>query len=229
MAHYDLYKSIGLSRNASTQELNKQLIDMLQNPPLSNPGGADELTVALQVLGDEGKRRYYDEILADPSQPDIGIAQLRKIAVGENVSSRPATIAPAHNNPGEDAPKQQAPQRLASQQQNQGFQNLDTGNAFQFSAPGSATLSGGQIFLRFALEKGSYLIWILGVIIAIYITAYDYDEVDSAVVLGQIGIILILRAIRTLLYTLVADLLFRFVRSYIRFQKKYKDATNFDE
>lgn len=80
MAHYDLYKSLNLDSNASSADLVAELDSLLQQGKLDNLGGAEEIELAKKILGDEQKREQYDSRLADPSSPEITVANIRKLA-----------------------------------------------------------------------------------------------------------------------------------------------------
>lgn len=87
---YNLYESLKLDSAASTEELNANLssqLSELRNAGISEYSGEfQEKLTALQVLGDEGRRREYDTLLADENAT-ITIATLRELA------SRPVPTA----------------------------------------------------------------------------------------------------------------------------------------
>ena len=90
MAHYDLYRSLGLDRQASTADLARDLDDRLSAvdsgsadsaDSADNAGAVEELSTARAILGDETRRGLYDQRLNDPSAPEIDIDSLRELAV----------------------------------------------------------------------------------------------------------------------------------------------------
>lgn len=85
MAHYNLYESIGLDRRWSSEQLAAEISRRLNSGEAGNPGGVDELRVALGIFADPSRRARYDAILDDPSQPDLGISGLRRLAAGDVV------------------------------------------------------------------------------------------------------------------------------------------------
>lgn len=106
---YNLYESLKLDSAASTEELHSKLSGQLSE--LRDAGVAEysgefqEKFTALQVLGDEGRRREYDALLADENAT-ISIATLRELA------SRPASAAPS---PAFSPAPNQAAQQQAAQ------------------------------------------------------------------------------------------------------------------
>ncbi|MDU4704111.1 MAG: molecular chaperone DnaJ, partial [Corynebacterium sp.] len=87
---YNLYESLTLDSEASTEELHANLsnqLSELRDAGVSEYSGEfQEKLTALQVLGDEGHRREYDALLADENAT-ITIATLRGLA------NRPAPTA----------------------------------------------------------------------------------------------------------------------------------------
>ena len=87
---YNLYESLKLDSAASTEELHTNLsnqLSELRDAGVSEYSGEfQEKLTALQVLGDEGRRREYDALLADENAT-ITIATLRELA------NRPAPTA----------------------------------------------------------------------------------------------------------------------------------------
>lgn len=87
---YNLYESLTLDSEASTEELHANLsnqLSELRDAGVSEYSGEfQEKLTALQVLGDEGRRREYDALLADENAA-ITIATLRGLA------NRPAPTA----------------------------------------------------------------------------------------------------------------------------------------
>lgn len=80
---YNLYESLKLHSAASTEELHANLssqLSKLRDAGVSEYSGEfQEKLTALQVLGDEGRRREYDALLADENAT-ITIAKLRGLA-----------------------------------------------------------------------------------------------------------------------------------------------------
>ncbi|PLA35100.1 molecular chaperone DnaJ [Corynebacterium amycolatum] len=80
---YNLYESLTLDSAASTEELHANLsnqLSELRDAGVSEYSGEfQEKLTALQVLGDEGRRREYDALLADENAT-ITIATLRGLA-----------------------------------------------------------------------------------------------------------------------------------------------------
>lgn len=80
---YNLYESLKLDSAASTEELHANLsnqLSELRDAGVSEYSGEfQEKLTALQVLGDEGRRREYDALLSDENAT-ITIATLRELA-----------------------------------------------------------------------------------------------------------------------------------------------------
>lgn len=80
---YNLYESLTLDSEASTEKLHANLsnqLSELRDAGVSEYSGEfQEKLTALQVLGDEGRRREYDALLADENAT-ITIATLRGLA-----------------------------------------------------------------------------------------------------------------------------------------------------
>lgn len=80
---YNLYESLKLDSTAGTEELHTNLssqLSELRDAGVSEYSGEfQEKLTALQVLGDEGRRREYDALLADENAT-ITIATLRELA-----------------------------------------------------------------------------------------------------------------------------------------------------
>lgn len=110
---YNLYESLKLDSAASTEELHANLssqLSELQDAGVSEYSGEfQEKFTALQVLGDEGRRREYDALLADENAT-ITIATLRELA------SRPVPTAQESSF---QTQAQQAQSQPSSAQQNQ--------------------------------------------------------------------------------------------------------------
>ncbi|WP_291477613.1 hypothetical protein [Corynebacterium sp.] len=83
MAHYDIYRSLGLDRSTPTAELDRQLADRLAAVPQDDTAAVDELTTARAVLGDDTRRSLYDQRLDDPTAPEIDVASLKDLAALE--------------------------------------------------------------------------------------------------------------------------------------------------
>lgn len=110
---YNLYESLKLDSAASTEELHANLssqLSELRDAGVSEYSGEfQEKFTALQVLGDEGRRREYDALLADENAT-ITIATLRELA------SRPVPTAQESSF---QTQAQQAQSQPSSAQQNQ--------------------------------------------------------------------------------------------------------------
>lgn len=104
---YDLYESLKLDSKASTEDLHAKLsgrISELRDAGVAEYSGEfQETFTALQVLGDNGRRREYDALLAD-EDATITIATLRELA------SRPASEPPASGFAPEFSPQSQQQQ-----------------------------------------------------------------------------------------------------------------------
>lgn len=113
---YNLYESLKLDSAASTEELHANLssqLSELQDAGVSEYSGEfQEKFTALQVLGDEGRRREYDALLADENAT-ITIATLRELA------SRPVPTAQESSFQTQAQQAQQAQSQPSSAQQNQ--------------------------------------------------------------------------------------------------------------
>ena len=113
---YNLYESLKLDSAASTEELNANLssqLSELRNAGISEYSGEfQEKLTALQVLGDEGRRREYDTLLADETAT-ITIATLRELA------SRPVPTAQESSFQPQTQQTRQAQSQPSPAQQNQ--------------------------------------------------------------------------------------------------------------
>ncbi|WP_448853797.1 hypothetical protein [Corynebacterium frankenforstense] len=109
MAHYNLYESIGLDRARPSEELAEEIRRRLSAGDTGNPGGADELQVALDIFSEPSRRTRYDTILDDPDQPELRISGLRKIAA-EGGSGDNGAGAAANPQGAQQAPQQAGPQ-----------------------------------------------------------------------------------------------------------------------
>lgn len=113
---YNLYESLKLDSAASTEELHANLssqLSELRDAGVSEYSGEfQEKLTALQVLGDEGRRREYDALLADENAT-ITIATLRELA------SRPVPTAQESSFQTQAQQAQQAQSQPSSAQQNQ--------------------------------------------------------------------------------------------------------------
>lgn len=113
---YNLYESLKLDSAASTEELHANLssqLSELRDAGVSEYSGEfQEKFTALQVLGDEGRRREYDALLADENAT-ITIATLRELA------SRPVPTAQESSFQTQAQQAQQAQSQPSSAQQNQ--------------------------------------------------------------------------------------------------------------
>lgn len=113
---YNLYESLKLDNAASTEDLHSKLsgrISELRDAGVAEYSGEfQETFTALQVLGDDGRRREYDALLADENAT-ITIATLRELA------SRPASAAQPQS---QQAQSQQAQSQQSQPQQAQSQQ-----------------------------------------------------------------------------------------------------------
>ena len=113
---YNLYESLKLDSAASTEELHAKLssqLSELRDAGVSEYSGEfQEKLTALQVLGDEGRRREYDALLADENAT-ITIATLRGLA------NRPVPTAQESSFQTQAQQAQQAQSQPSSAQQNQ--------------------------------------------------------------------------------------------------------------
>lgn len=80
MAHYDLYRSIGLDRSKDPDTLARELDQRIRSGNATNPGGVEELQIARNILGDPGRRTMYDQRLDNPQAPEITVDALRGLA-----------------------------------------------------------------------------------------------------------------------------------------------------
>lgn len=113
---YNLYESLKLDSAASTEELHAKLssqLSELRDAGVSEYSGEfQEKLTALQVLGDEGRRREYDALLSDENAT-ITIATLRGLA------NRPVPTAQESSFQTQAQQAQQAQSQPSSAQQNQ--------------------------------------------------------------------------------------------------------------
>ncbi|MCG7245641.1 molecular chaperone DnaJ [Corynebacterium amycolatum] len=113
---YNLYESLKLDSAASTEELHANLssqLSELRDAGVSEYSGEfQEKLTALQVLGDEGRRREYDALLADENAT-ITIATLRGLA------NRPVPTAQESSFQTQAQQAPQAQSQPSSAQQNQ--------------------------------------------------------------------------------------------------------------
>lgn len=80
MGHYDLYASLRVSRGYSCEQLSEEITRRLQTGQTTNPGGPDELRVALAVLGSPGRRAQYDAVLDSPDAAPLTPADVANLA-----------------------------------------------------------------------------------------------------------------------------------------------------
>ena len=114
MAHYNLYKSLGLDRDQASIALCAELDRRISSGATSNPGGQEELEVARAILGDPARRSVYDFQLDDHNAPDITVAALRQLAA---MDLNPPELDDDEVDPEEDATPEEetdAPQEAAS-------------------------------------------------------------------------------------------------------------------
>ena len=130
MAHYNLYESIGLDRGRSSEELAAEVTRRLNEGETGNPGGADELQVALDIFSEPSRRSRYDAILDDPSQPELRVGGLRRIAAEDAGSAGEASADTGH------ASQDQQPEAPQAGQQFGQHQQPPRGQFQQFGEPG---------------------------------------------------------------------------------------------
>ena len=114
MAHFDLYQSLGLSRQTSSADLAAEIDARLAMTPAEDAGMRDQLSIAREVLGDDTRRSLYDQRLDDPSASDIDVASLRELAALD-IGEQPAPVGAA--TPGKGAQFQQQAGATARQVQ----------------------------------------------------------------------------------------------------------------
>lgn len=82
--HYNLYESLGLSREMGSEEiaaeLDSRLAAHLRNGGAKNDPEYDEAATARAILGDSAKRGLYDARLDDPEAEALTITTLRELA-----------------------------------------------------------------------------------------------------------------------------------------------------
>lgn len=90
MSHYNLYESLGLSRQASSEELaqklDSRLSDLRKQGKEDSSPEVEEVATARRILGDSDLRRVHDSRLDDPSAPDIDIPALRELAASAGIA-----------------------------------------------------------------------------------------------------------------------------------------------
>lgn len=90
MSHYNLYESLGLSRQASSEELaqklDSRLSDLRKQGKEDSAPEVEEVATARRILGDSDLRRVHDSRLDDPSAPDIDIPALRELAASAGIA-----------------------------------------------------------------------------------------------------------------------------------------------
>src|SRR5699024_11542345 len=84
MAHYNLYDSLKLDNNASSDDIVALLEKRIQEGELDNLGGLEEVNLAKKILGNPEKRAKYDARLQDPTAPDITVDSIRDLAATTN-------------------------------------------------------------------------------------------------------------------------------------------------
>lgn len=95
VAHYNLYETLGLNRNDSTANLRSALESRLADGKFDNPGGEEEVKLAINVLGDDQKRGLYDSRLNDPNADDVDVSALRQLSELNLGGANPAAGAAA--------------------------------------------------------------------------------------------------------------------------------------
>lgn len=113
MNHYNLYNSLGLDPEASSEELAQKIQQRIIDGDTSNQGGAEELNLAREILGNPEKRSMYDRRLADQNSAPMNVESLRSLAARQVGAPAPGTHAPGTQAPGA---QQQAPQTQPQQQ-----------------------------------------------------------------------------------------------------------------
>ncbi|OEY25812.1 hypothetical protein A0K93_00715 [Corynebacterium sp. BCW_4722] len=113
MSHYNLYNSLGLDPEASSEELAQKIQQRIIDGDTSNQGGAEELNLAREILGTPEKRSMYDRRLADQNGAPMNVESLRSLAARQVGAPAPGTHAPGTQAPGA---QQQAPQTQPQQQ-----------------------------------------------------------------------------------------------------------------
>lgn len=91
MAHYDLYRSLGLDRGQDCAALAAELQRRIEAGDADNPGGEEELRVAQRVLGDPARRGLYDQRLDNPNAQPITVVSLRDLAARDFGPTHPST------------------------------------------------------------------------------------------------------------------------------------------
>lgn len=118
MNHYNLYNSLGLDPQASSEELAEKIQQRIAAGDTSNPGGAEELNLAREILGSPEKRSMYDRRLADTAGTPMNVDSLRSLAARQ-VGQQP----------------QAAPQQQTASQQQATFQQPQTAPQQPQAAP----------------------------------------------------------------------------------------------
>lgn len=124
MSHYNLYHSLGLDPQASSEELAEKIQQRIAAGDTSNPGGAEELNLAREILGSPEKRSMYDRRLGDTAGAPMNVDSLRSLAARQ-VGQQP----------------QAAPQQQATFQQQQEAPQQTFGDSAAPAAP-SGTAAG---------------------------------------------------------------------------------------
>lgn len=109
MSHYNLYNSLGLDPEASSEELAQKIQQRIIDGDTSNQGGAEELNLAREILGTPEKRSMYDRRLADQNGAPMNVESLRSLAARQVGAPAPGAHAPGTQAPGTQAPGAQAP------------------------------------------------------------------------------------------------------------------------
>lgn len=186
---YNLYESLKLDSAASTEELHANLsnqLSELRDAGVSEYSGEfQEKLTALQVLGDEGRRREYDALLADENAT-ITIATLRELA------NRPVPTAQESSFQTQTQQAQQAQSQQPPAQQNQQAQwsaPTQTGPATVTTTvttdvpplPANATLQRMPLIPRITtgLVGFSTLIGIIAVLYAITLGIQGANDLGS--------------------------------------------------
>lgn len=128
MGHYNLYESLGLSRQDSSEELGAQISARLsalrQQGMTDDSPEVDEATTALQILGNPELRRMHDTRLDDPHAPAIDVPALHELAAAApqpqlfaGVEQHDQTSAPAPESAAESLTGSGARHRVAEHEE----------------------------------------------------------------------------------------------------------------
>lgn len=99
MTHYNLYDSLALDINASSDDIVSILEKRMQEGNLENLGGLEEVKLAKEILGDPDKRAKYDARLQDLTAPHITVDTIRELAATANAQGSGAPRPAGLNSP----------------------------------------------------------------------------------------------------------------------------------